>query len=121
MPNIRGTKVRRKVRAIKAEPKAGRFEIISKIILAILTPWTSKRLLMAIIGLAIINSLFWTSVYYLYSFPTEPQAGYFFKMFCVCIGASVTIVMWYLGIQTWGDDPLKGVSNAVNKLVTKNE
>lgn len=94
-------------------------KIFGQIILAILAPWTSKRLWMTIIGLLFLNSMFWTGVYYLYSFTDQWKAEIYFKMFALVIGACVTAIMGYLGFQTFGNGAASSATNVVQTIIEK--
>jgi hypothetical protein len=93
------------------------FSFIGRILLAMLIPWTSKRLWMGIIGLIVINAKFWCIVYYLYSFTTEPQMGYFFKLATFAMGIDATIVMWFIGLQSFKQGDLS--LNLIDRLIPK--
>lgn len=94
-------------------------KFLGKIALAILAPWTSKRLWMVIIGLVFLNGIFWPAVYYLYSFTEQWRAEIFFKMFCFIMGSCDTIVLGYLGFQTFGNGAASTATDAVQKLIEK--
>lgn len=102
---------------------AAKVKLFGRIVLAMLEPWASRKLWMTVIGLLVINSLYWTSVFYLYSF-TEPfKAEIFYKMFSTAMWGTTAIVFSYLGIQAlmsgWGN--AAGVVTSTVQSVFKKE
>lgn len=100
-------------------------KILGQICLAILEPLTSRKLWMTLLGLIVINSLFWACVYYLYSF-TEPwQADIFYKMSNSAMWTTSAIVLGYLGLQTvaagWTNATTSAATSMINKLTEKKE
>lgn len=87
-----------------------------RIAIAIITPWTSKRLWMTVIALTFLNSLFWPAVKCLYSFTQEWQLKYFFFMYSMVIGAGVTVILTYLLKISNG---VGSTADSVQKLIEK--
>lgn len=73
--------------------------IFKRILIAILEPWTSKKLWMTLIAIIIMQQLFWLATWYLYSFPEEWRAKFFVEMFFVTQGTIATIVLGFLGFS----------------------
>jgi hypothetical protein len=95
--------------------------LATKIGLAILDPFTSRKLWMTVIGLIVINSLFWTSVWYLYSFTEQWKAQLFYQMFASTAWATTGIVFSYLGISAllsgWTNSTVSTATSALNTLI----
>lgn len=70
--------------------------LFSKIVLAMVTPWTSRKLWLAIICLFILQGFFWTSVWYLYSFTDPAHITAFENMFQTIAWGIVTVVIGYI-------------------------
>lgn len=68
----------------------------AKIFLAMFTPWTSRKLWLAIVCIFVLISYFWTSVWYLYSFTTEAHIKTFESMFKQITWAIVVIIVSYI-------------------------
>lgn len=100
-------------------------KIFGKIILAILEPLTSRKLWMTVIGLAVMNALYWTSVYYLYSFTNQWMAQLFYNMFNSVCWTTSMIVLGYLGLQTiaggWTNSSASVATSAIQSLFEKKE
>lgn len=75
----------------KTEPS-----LFAKIFLAMITPWTSQRLWLAIVCLLFLFSLFWSSVYHLYSFSDPAHVVAFESMFQTIAWAATTVVIGYI-------------------------
>ena len=72
-----------------------------KILIAILEPWTSRKLWMTLLAVIIMQQLFWLATWYLYSFAEEWKAKYFVQMFFVTQGTITTIMLGYLGFSNF--------------------
>lgn len=70
--------------------------ILTQILLAIITPWTSRKLWLAVIALFFLVSFFWTSVWYLYSFTEPAHIVAFNSMFQTIAWGVVTVVVGYI-------------------------
>lgn len=64
-----------------------------------------------------MQSLFWPSVYYLYSFVEQWKAEIFFKMYVTIMGSCNIIVLGFLGFQTFGNGGVSGAADAVQKII----
>lgn len=74
--------------------------IWQKILLAILAPFASRKLWMVTISIFFVSSLYWTSLWYLYSFTEQWKAELFYKMYASTAISISGIVFGYLGFQT---------------------
>jgi hypothetical protein len=96
-----------------------------KVTLALFAPWTSSKLWMTIIALLIINSLFWTSVWYLYSFVEQWRAQLFYQMFNSVMWTTSMLVLGLLGLQTlaqgWTNTTATVATNALSSIFHKSE
>lgn len=88
-----------------------------KIALAMIAPWTSRKLWMVIIGLSVVISLFWTSVYYLYSFTDPAHITAFESMFQTTAWTVSAIILGYLGFQSVMDGFKRNVVSTGQQVV----
>lgn len=99
--------------------------LLGKIALAMLAPWTSRRLWMCIIGLLVINSLFWTATWYLYSFTEQWRGEIFYRMFASTMWGTTAIVFSYLGIQAlmsgWTNTTAQTATSILQTALEKKE
>lgn len=73
--------------------------LVKRILVALLEPWTSRKLWMTLFAVIIMQQLFWLATWYLYSFQQEWQAKYFVQMFFVTQGTITTMMLGYLGFS----------------------
>jgi hypothetical protein len=96
-----------------------------KIAIAFLAPWTSRKLWMTVVALVILHSLFWTSVWYLYSFAEQWRAEIFYRMFNSTMWATTMAVLGYLGLQTlaqgWTQTTTSAISSVTQNLFSREE
>lgn len=98
---------------------------VGKLLAAIFAPWTSRRLWMTIIGVFVVQSLYWVSVYYLYSFEEQWKGEIFYKMFSATAWTISMMMLGYLGLQTlaqgWTNTTSQSASSAIQSLFEKRE
>lgn len=75
---------------IKKEPS-----LFAKIALAMISPWTSNRMWLAIVSILILMNFFWVGVYYLYSIPVSHVSA-FESMFQTIAWGVVTVVVGFI-------------------------
>lgn len=97
----------------------------SRILVAFLAPWMSRKLWMVIFGLAVINSLFWTAVWYLYSFTDAVHVVAFENMFQTAMWTTSAIILGYLGFQSlmtgFTRNTLSATQNIAEQIFSKHE
>lgn len=105
---------------MKKEPS-----LFAKIFLAMITPWTSQRLWLAITCILTLVSLFWTAVYYLYSIPPTHVAAFDSMFQTIAWGVVVVVVGYILDMPTllngFKREAVATTANVVNKIMTKEE
>lgn len=96
---------------------------MGEILMAITGPFTSRKLWASVISVLILQSLFWTSVFYLYSFTEQWRAEIFFKMFTQTNWGITGIVLGYLGLQTvasgWTNATTSAVTTTIQSVLNK--
>jgi len=90
-----------------------------------LMPWTSRKLWMSVIGLAVLNGLYWTSVWYLYSFTEQWKGELFYKMFASTMWGTTAVIFSYLGIQAlmsgWTNTTAQTATSILQTALEKKE
>lgn len=96
-----------------------------KIALAILAPWTSRKLWFGFIGLSVIITFFWTSVNYLYSFTDQAHIAAFEAMFQTTAYTVGVIVCFVVGATGFTDGMKRTITSSaitsVQSLIPKKE
>jgi hypothetical protein len=96
-------------------------KLFGKIALAMASPWTSRKLWMTILGVLIVQSLYWVSVWYLYSFTEQWKGELFYKMFASTAWTISMMMLGYLGLQTlasgWTNTTANTASSVLNTIL----
>jgi threonine/homoserine/homoserine lactone efflux protein len=77
-----------------------RFSALGKIFAALIAPWTERKLWMVLIGIAIMQQIFWVWVYYSYSFTEQWRADMVAIRYDHLQNWIGGILAWYLGLRT---------------------
>lgn len=105
---------------MKKEPS-----LFAKIFLAMITPWTSQRLWLAITCILTLVSLFWTAVFYLYSIPATHVAAFDSMFQTIAWGVVVVVVGYILDMPTllngFKREAISTTSNVVQNILSKEE
>lgn len=91
--------------------------MFKRILIAILEPWTSRRLWMTILAVIVMQQLFWTATWYLYSFREEWMAKYFVQMFFATQGTIATVMLGWLGFSNIKSN----AASLISSIFTKKE
>lgn len=99
--------------------------LITKIVIAMFSPWTSNRLWLAIVSILILMNFFWVGVYYLYSIP-ESHVAAFDSMFQTIAWGIVTVVVGFILdmpnlLNGFKRTVASTTSNVVQQILTKEE
>jgi hypothetical protein len=73
---------------------------------------------MVVIGLLVIDSMFWTAVWYLYSFTDQVHVVAFESMFQTAMWTNSMIILGYLGFQTLAGGLSRNVTTSAQQLVS---
>lgn len=96
-----------------------------KITLAILAPWTSRKLWVCFIGLSVMITFFWTSVNYLYSFTDQAHIAAFESMYQTTAYTVGAIVCFFVGVTGFTDGMKRTITSSaitsVQSLIPKKE
>lgn len=100
-------------------------KLFGQIALAMLSPWTSRKIWMTLLGVFVVQTLFWTSVWYLYSFTEQWRAEIFYKMFQSTAWTISMMMLGYLGLQTlatgWTNTTSVTASTVLNTILEHKE
>lgn len=105
---------------IKKEPS-----LLTKILLAMFSPWTSNRLWLALVSIYILVQFFWLGVYYLYSIPATHVAAFESMFQSICWGIVTVVIGFILDMPNLLNGFKRTVAstttNAVQNLLEKHE
>lgn len=98
-----------------------KLKLVGAIGMAMLSPFTSRKLWMTLIGLMVVNGLYWTSVWYLYSFTEQWKAELFYKMFASTAWTTMGIIFGYLGLTVlaagWTNTTMSASSSILQTIL----
>lgn len=93
-------------------------KLLPKILLAMASPWTSRKLWMTILGVFVVQSLYWVSVWYLYSFVEQWRGELFYKMFASTAWTISMMMLGYLGLQTLAQGWTNTTASATTSVIS---
>ena len=88
------------------------FEVLN----AVISPFLSRKLLMALTAIWMIYGVYWAAIQQLYTFKEPAQIVAFQQFTMYMMGGVTTIAMWYIGIQ--GAENWKGAMNVSSMLTS---
>lgn len=96
----------------------------AKIFAAILAAWSSKKLWATLLGVAILQSLFWHGAFHLITYVPNEKIAAYEAMFQTNHYAIVLAILSFLGVQGMTDvfrRTTSSVTEVVNEFITENK